>query len=40
MAEYGAASEDRAAVEQARNEAPADPMDGLTDLDVAGPRPE
>ncbi|KAJ9614148.1 hypothetical protein H2200_002284 [Cladophialophora chaetospira] len=40
LAEYGAASEDKAAVEQARNEAPVDPMDGLQGLDVAGPRPE
>ncbi|KIW63305.1 hypothetical protein PV04_10161 [Phialophora macrospora] len=40
LAKYGAANEDKAAVEQSRNERPADPMDGLEGLDVAGPKPE
>ncbi|KAJ9617677.1 uncharacterized protein PV06_07297 [Exophiala oligosperma] len=41
LAKYaGAASEDREAVEQSRNERPEDPMQGLEGLDVAGPKPE
>ncbi|KAJ4530889.1 hypothetical protein HRR80_000085 [Exophiala dermatitidis] len=41
LAKYaGAATEDKAAVEQARNEKPEDPMEGLEGLDVAGPKPE
>jgi len=40
LAKYGGASEDKAAVDQLQNERPADPMDGLEGLDVAGPRPE
>ncbi|EXJ82636.1 peptidylprolyl isomerase [Capronia epimyces CBS 606.96] len=34
------ATEDKAAVEQSKNERPEDPMEGLEGLDVAGPKPE
>ncbi|KIV83303.1 hypothetical protein PV11_05338 [Exophiala sideris] len=41
LARYAAAAnEDKAAVEQSRNERPEDPMQGLEGLDVAGPKPE
>ncbi|KIW26045.1 uncharacterized protein PV07_09174 [Cladophialophora immunda] len=40
LAKYGTANEDKAAVESAKNDRPADPMDGLEGLDVAGPKPE
>ncbi|KAI1612899.1 peptidylprolyl isomerase [Exophiala viscosa] len=41
LAKYAAAAnEDKAAVEQSRNERPEDPMQGLEGLDVAGPKPE
>ena len=41
MAKYAtAATEDKAAVEQSKNDRPEDPMEGLEGLDVAGPKPE
>lgn len=43
LAEHAISAEDREAAQQSRLEAnnqPDDPMQGLRDLDVAGPRPE
>ena len=43
MAKYAVSEEDKAATEQAQSAAdngPQDPMQGLEELDVAGPKPE
>lgn len=43
MAKYAVSDEDKAAADQARfaaSERPEDPMQGLEELDVAGPKPE
>lgn len=43
MAKYAVSEEDRLAAEQAKMAAdsrPQDPMQGLEELDVAGPKPE
>ena len=41
LARYAANADDRTATEQAKiSSKPDDPMEGLEDLDVAGPKPE
>lgn len=43
LAKYAVSDEDKAAAEESKmaaNERPQDPMQGLEELDVAGPKPE
>lgn len=43
LAKYAVSEEDKAAAEEARlgtSDGPQDPMQGLEELDVAGPKPE
>lgn len=43
LAKYAVSEEDRLAADEAKmasNERPSDPMQGLEELDVAGPKPE
>lgn len=43
MAKYAVSDEDKAAADEAKmaaSERPQDPMEGLEQLDVAGPKPE